>query len=154
MHDTSLSRVLHACISASGVTALIEKPSHPNSDTVCDFLNEVFVKKGLKNIVLFVDGWSANHSGQTVSWAASHGIEVRTLLVKGADVNPIEQLWSILSRRLFPFNCIYDSKEALWNRLLDEWDHISKDKDMLKRLVESVPNRVEKVIELKGKQIV
>lgn len=62
------------------------------------------------------------------------------------DLNPIEHLWDELERRIrkYPIS----NKNMLKNRLNEEWGNIGA--DITKKLVDSMPRRLQAVIELKG----
>ena len=62
------------------------------------------------------------------------------------DMNPIENLWDELGRRLdghMPQN-----KGQLWEVVKDEWYKIST--EVTKKLVESMPRRLQAVIDARG----
>ena len=75
--------------------------------------------------------------------------EVRTMQWPGnsPDLNPIEELWKILGERVMrshPTN-----KKELIAGLIRVWHH-EMQVDLIQRLVESMPNRCEAVIQAKG----
>jgi transposase len=76
------------------------------------------------------------------------GFKVLDWPSQSPDLNPIENLWSILKasmkKRLGPPK----NKEELWAQLLVEWTHL-KD-DLLARLVDSMPQRCQDVIAARG----
>ena len=62
------------------------------------------------------------------------------------DLNPIENLWSILQRRVEQRTC--DTMEELQDVISDEWNKISP--DLLQKLAHSMPARCQAVIEAEG----
>lgn len=64
------------------------------------------------------------------------------------DLNPIENLWSILSREVEKKEC--DTINKLQDVISDEWNNIDKEKDLLNNLVCSMPKRCRDVIEAEG----
>ena len=64
------------------------------------------------------------------------------------DLNPIENLWDELDRRLRARSSCPTTKSDLTNALLEEWSKIPI--NTLLNLVESLPRRVEAVIATKG----
>jgi len=62
------------------------------------------------------------------------------------DLNPIENLWSYLDWRLRDRHC--GSLEELWAALQEGWNSIPV--DYLTKLVESMPRRLQAVIDAKG----
>lgn len=70
---------------------------------------------------------------------------------KSPDLNPIENIWAILKRRLYqPENPAADTDE-LWDRIKVEWKKITP--DLCHKLVESMPRRLNAVIKRKGRPI-
>lgn len=64
------------------------------------------------------------------------------------DLNPIENLWAILKRRLAVHERAPKNMDELWHRVHDEWNNISKEN--IQNLVESMPNRIKSVKKNKG----
>ncbi|CAF3398923.1 unnamed protein product [Rotaria socialis] len=65
---------------------------------------------------------------------------------KSPDLNPIEMLWSIVDKKLAS-KPIY-SRASLVERLQEEWDNI--DQNLCIKLVESMPERIQKCLKAKG----
>lgn len=70
---------------------------------------------------------------------------------KSPDLNPIEDLWGILSARVFKNGRQFETAKQLKEVIVQEWDNI--DSLTLKRLVDSMPARINKLIIARGKQI-
>lgn len=64
------------------------------------------------------------------------------------DLNPIENLWPIVKRRLGQYDPAPTNMTNLWERVQDEWNRIPK--EVIENLVESMPSRVNQVIHNKG----
>jgi len=64
------------------------------------------------------------------------------------DLNPIENVWDILKRKLAAYETMPTGVHELWERVQDEWNKITKDDCM--RLIESMPERVKAVLKAKG----
>ena len=63
------------------------------------------------------------------------------------DLNPIENLWGILTRRVYD-RAAYPTADALWDRIQQEWAQIGQ--DTLHSLYASMPNRVQGVLRNRG----
>ena len=70
---------------------------------------------------------------------------------KSPDLNPIENLWSIISRKVCAIGRQlrqFDSVQDLTVSLMDDWETISN--EIFTSLVDSMPRRRIRVIEIKG----
>jgi hypothetical protein len=76
------------------------------------------------------------------------GFKVLDWPSQSPDLNPIENLWSILKKMLKKRKTVPRSKEELWAQLQEEWQKL-KD-DLLLRLVDSMPQRCLDVIAAHG----
>ena len=64
------------------------------------------------------------------------------------DLNVIENVWGILARRVYANNRQFQSIRELRNAITTFWGEI--DMNLLKKLVDSVPNRLCQVINRNG----
>jgi transposase len=81
-------------------------------------------------------------------WFDDHGIEPLLWPAQSPDLNPIEHLWHHLKRRLGGYESQPNGILELWERVQDEWDKI--DPKVCQDLIESMPRRVQAVIDAKG----
>lgn len=70
---------------------------------------------------------------------------------KMADVWPIENVWSIIKSRLDQKPC--NSLQQLKGEIKKVWRELNADKNLCRRLVKSIPRRLEAVIQKSGEQI-
>ena len=82
----------------------------------------------------------------TDDWLEQKGVNRMEWPPQSPDLNPIENLWSILDRNLM--NRKVNSEEELYNALLDGWNNLSD--DIITNLINSMPRRCEEVIKVKG----
>ena len=64
------------------------------------------------------------------------------------DLNPIEDLWAKMKRKLQRYEEPPKDLSELWERIQDTWAGI--DCDFMKNLVESMPRRITNVLKSKG----
>jgi hypothetical protein len=64
------------------------------------------------------------------------------------DLNPIEHLWNHLKTRLEEYEEAPKEMGELWERVDKEWNEIEP--EVCQNLIESMPRRVEAVIQAKG----
>jgi hypothetical protein len=80
------------------------------------------------------------------TWLHNHGIHVLDFPPYSPDLNPIENLWNDMARRVEARPA--GSMEELQDVIADEWAATSL--DLLRRLAESMPARCQAVIEANG----
>jgi hypothetical protein len=79
----------------------------------------------------------------------TRNIQVLPWPSQSPDLNPIENLWAILDKKLKNRQC--RNKEDLLQCLQDAWDALSP--DIITNLVASMPNRCREIIKSKGHPI-
>ena len=67
------------------------------------------------------------------------------------DLNPIENLWSIIKRKVYEKGRQFGKKKELWERILEVSSQIAP--EVVKKLTSSVDGRLVKLIQNSGKQI-
>src|SRR5271169_5078394 len=79
--------------------------------------------------------------------------EIKTLQWHGnfPDLNPIENLWGIVKKRLRNRDCTKKTKRI--ESVIHLWFHDQEVKEMCKTLIFSMPRRVELLIRAKGGHI-
>jgi transposase len=80
------------------------------------------------------------------TWLFNHGIQCIDFPPYSPDLNPIENLWADLARRVEKFQC--DSMEELQDIVAQEWKETPK--DYLRSLARSMPERCQAVIAVRG----
>ena len=64
------------------------------------------------------------------------------------DLNPIENLWSVLKQTIYANGKQYNSQDALWDAIKEAAAHVSK--ETINNLTKSVDSRLLKVISKQG----
>ena len=89
------------------------------------------------------------HTARIVkSWKQENNINSLSWPAQSPDLNSIEHLWDELERRVRAHNPLSKNKENLWHILQKEWLNIDANK--YQNLVDSMPRRIEAVINSKG----
>ena len=96
--------------------------------------------------VLMHYGAPAHSSKKTHDMIASHGVEVLPWAPYSPDWNPIENLWSILKRRI-ESSC-FTKAEDLKDEIQRAWFSIPQ--ETINNLCKSFPSRLQRCIEVKG----
>ena len=87
----------------------------------------------------------------TAAWFEVQRINVLEWPAKSPNLNPIENLWGIMTRRVYAGNKQYSTKDELRRAILREWDAASN--ELLIKLTESMSKRVIEVIGVEGNSI-
>ena len=82
----------------------------------------------------------------TDHWLEQKGVNRMEWPPQSPDLNPIENLWSILDHNLK--NRKVNTEEELYNALLDGWNNLSD--DIITNLINTMHRRCEAVIKVKG----
>jgi transposase len=81
-------------------------------------------------------------------WKDDNNIRSLPWPAQSPDLNPIENLWDELERKVRKHNPLPKNKDNLWEILQEEWSKL--DEDIYKNLVDSMPRRIAAVIDNKG----
>ena len=82
------------------------------------------------------------------NWFKDNEIKVLLWPAQSPDLNPIEQLWEHLKRRLGEYPNPPGGILELWERTQEEWSKIEP--SVCQNLIESMPRRIKAVLEAKG----
>lgn len=77
-------------------------------------------------------------------WFLDNGVHVVEQPALSPDLNPQENVWRILSMAVYANGRQFQSKEEMKSAIIENWDNT--DPFVFKRLVDSMPHRVSKVI--------
>ncbi|CAF3248556.1 unnamed protein product [Rotaria socialis] len=83
-----------------------------------------------------------------LAWFKSKKINVLPWPSLSPDLNPIENLWGILARKVYSGGKQFRTKEQLKTTIIKSWEEISI--EQLRALVKSMPERIFEVIKLNG----
>ncbi|XP_076048296.1 uncharacterized protein LOC143029529 [Oratosquilla oratoria] len=107
-----------------------------------------------RQLIFMHDNAPSHAAKATTSFLASLGIKGETLMTWppcSPDLNPIEQLWSILKREVYEGGQQFTSKDALWNKIVAVASTIKP--SQIKRLTSSVDSRLLRVISRNGSYV-
>lgn len=97
------------------------------------------------------DNASVHASSSTNRWLKSKKIKVLKWPACSPDLNPMENLWGIVARRLYTENRRFENVDELKRGIVNAWSSIGQ--ETIDNLISSMPDRVFQVISRKGKQI-
>lgn len=102
-----------------------------------------------KKNVFQQDNASIHTSSATKSWFQNHRVELLWWPACSPDLNPVENIWGIIVRRIYADRKQYNSVAELKVAITEAWE--SFEVKILKNLVASMPNRIYQVIERAGR---
>jgi len=147
------SLMIWAAFRADAKTPICRITTRMNSTKYTELLEMVlipFIKEIEDDTFIFQHDNAAVHaSNHTKQWLNDKNITVLTWPACSPDLNPIENLWGILARKVYG-NCKqYNSVCDLWKALNESWASIEV--ETLQTLISSMPNRIYDVIRNNGK---
>ncbi|CAO4371152.1 unnamed protein product [Caenorhabditis nigoni] len=107
-----------------------------------------FFRNRRRSHIFQQDNAPIHKSNSTLAWLAAKGIKDMTWPACSPDLNPIENLWGILARRVYKNGRQFNSVQELKDSVQEEWDRVSSVE--LQNLVASMPNRICEVIRNDG----
>ena len=108
-----------------------------------------FINRLDKNNAIYQQDNAATHTSKfTKDWFKTKNIDIFDWLTKSPDLNPIENLWGILSRRVYKNKRQFEDRETLKSCIKLYWIEIPS--EILKRILDSMQNRCVEVLQLKG----
>lgn len=140
-------------VSLGGVSELIVLPSHFDWRVYCDAVKKALLTSGHnQNYTLYHDRNPPHTNKQTHAWMADNHLPVVLLPPKSADLNPIENLWALLSREVYGEMTTYNSTQALIAAIKAAWGRVQQNRPLRRNLVGSMPERLQAVLAAKGGQ--
>ena len=113
-------------------------------DSLLPFLRR-FRRRGLR---FQQDGASTHTSASTRDWLEAENVDVIDWPPRSPDLNMIKNVWGTMARIIYTDNKAYTSIAALKRAIEAAWPQIKQ--PYIKKLIDSMPNRVYEVIERRG----
>lgn len=101
-----------------------------------------------KEWVFQQDNASIHTSRETLAWLRANNIQFMEWPSRSPDLNPIENVWGILVRKVYANYRTYDSVSSLKTAIVEEWENLEQ--KIIENLVNSMPKRIFDVILAKG----
>ncbi len=126
-------------------------PAHYNSTQYCEMLTECYLPHvPVSRYTFYHDRLPAHTSAETTQWLSDHKVKAKILPPRPADINPIENLWGIVTHEVYGGTKTYASVESLQTAIKAAWVGIQANKGLRQKLVNSMPNRLAEVVKKKG----
>lgn len=137
---------------ADGMLEVAFPSTHMNSEEYIEVLRMnllPFIRnKGSDYWVFQQDNARIHVSRATNSWLNDNSVQVMTWPACSPDLNPIENIWGLLTREVYKENRQYDNIQHLKIAVNEAWHNF--DKNTILNLIKSMPNRLFDVIRNKG----
>ncbi|OQS55626.1 tc3a [Ecytonucleospora hepatopenaei] len=104
-----------------------------------------------ENLIYQQDNASVHVKGEMVGFFEEKGITVLEWPSCSPDLNPIENLWGWLVRRVYESGIPFRSKKDLKKAILQAWETIPD--NLIKKLVASMKKRCKEVLKNRGDKI-
>lgn len=101
-----------------------------------------------RNFIFMQDNAPIHVSRSSTAWFQQNNIPLLDWPANSPDLNPIENLWGILVRRIYAENKQYQSVGELKQAIVAAWQGIEQ--ELVDQLVLSMENRIFQVINRKG----
>ena len=137
------------CIGWFGVGPLILVKGNLNSEGYVKILSENLLPVLERyNLVFQHDGAPIHRSEYTTNWLDENNVSVLPWVGQSPDLNPIEHLWDHVDRQIRAMDKLPQSKTELIHAIESIWNDIPV--EVVRNLIQSMPNRVRAVIQSKG----
>jgi hypothetical protein len=141
-----------AAFSARGKSPLVVLSGRQNSDdyvyTVSEFLLPFAHLNYGTEFIYQQDNASIHVSHRSKEFFTEQDVKLLDWPSKYPDLNPIENLWSIMSRKVYANGRQFNSVPDLKAMLFKAWDDIPL--ALLQSLIKSMPRRCVEVLDKKG----
>jgi hypothetical protein len=142
-------------ISKSGGLRLVCMEGAITADAYVDMLENDFfnvVEDHLpENFVWMHDNAPPHVALRTKAYLERRGITTMEWPPMSPDLNPIENIWSLLQTEVYRGKKEFKNTTDLWNAIIAAWHALPL--ETFRNLYDSIPGRLIKVIEEKGERI-
>jgi transposase len=141
------------CFSSFGLGPLVRVNGKQTANDYINVLNNHLLPylgqlDNQNNYVFQDDNARIHRARPTLHWISEKNIDQLRWPAQSPDLNPIENIWDELERRIRKRIPLPKNETELFNLLQEEWSNI--DESVYKNLVESMERRVQAVVKAKG----
>lgn len=136
--------MLWGAFKADGTVALAVLGKNLKSDDYQEVLSDNLLPICKPTLKFLQDNASIHVSKSTETWFRKKKIELVDHPPVSPDLNPMENLWGILVRKIYKDGRQYRTVSELSRAIFKAWDEL--DKSLLQKLAMSMPNRIFELI--------
>ena len=139
----------------------VEEGVKMNSEYYTSFFNANFFQwyksqtRSFKIKCMFMHDNAPAHASQyTKAYLESKGVKGEKIMqwpASSPDLNPIENLWSVVKQRLYPETKQYNSKTQLWEALQNVCKGLEP--EIIENLTKSMDDRLFRLVQRNGRYI-
>lgn len=151
-HSGGGGLMVHGLISLGGKFEVRRVDGYINAEKYIQILDEIIIyikNKRNSNFILMHDNAPPHRARITKDFLDNKRIERLNWPPYSPDLNIIENLWGILSQKVY-YNVQYVRKEDLWKSILKAVEEINEDKNIIPNLYQSIPSRFNSCIKKNG----
>lgn len=116
--------------------------------TLNDFLLPMIPENRQRPMIFQHDNASIHTANLTRMWLLYRNIKTMEWPAHSPDLNPIENVWGLLARRVYAHGRVFSALHELKSVILDEWHNIEV--ETIRHIIGSMPERCAAVINNKG----
>lgn len=125
--------------------------THFTSDSFCEALTDTLLPvMPVKQYTVYLDRHPAHKSAYTQEWLRQNRVQTELLPPKGADLNPMETLWAVLTRKVYGQTKVFAHTSFLIREIRRAWLAIKGNRRLRMNLVHEMPDRLHAVVASKG----
>jgi transposase len=139
-------------IGAHGLSPLVKVEGRMNSESYTTLLEANLLPCAQRiagqNFTFQQDGAPCHRSRHTINWLRERNIQVLEWPAYSPDLNIIENLWGIMSQRVYADGARFRDVQSVETVCQRVWREI--DQELINNLFESLPRRLNEVIDNRG----
>lgn len=142
-------------VTAAGLGPLVRLDGRFNGKKYCELIEQVVLPYALDGpfkdgLFYFQHDLSPIHTCRDVKILLhEHAVQTLSWPPKGADMNPIENVWGVMKGRLARLPLHTMSCDLLWDAVYAEWERL-RSTHFAKQLLDSMPRRMAAVVDVQG----
>lgn len=94
------------------------------------------------------DNCPVHTANDVTHWFQTHNVEVLPWAAFSPDINPIENIWGIIVKKIYNRNFRPQNSDDLWEIIHACWEEM--DPNIVSNIIQSIPKRLAQVIEKQG----
>jgi len=143
-------------MSADGLGVLWRIVGHLNAEQYIHMLENMMpsVRQSFPDgRILFQHDRFPIHTSRAVrEWFERHQDEIALIYWpgKGFDISPIEPVWARRQKHLLERRQFFSNPDQLYQAVEEEWERLALDVNFARNLVNSIPRRMQAIIDKRG----